>query len=253
MISGMPEPLRKKVTALVRRRGLAGACAHMVKVIKKNLADWLEERESLAEEAEFDHRRGVHTSARIDLETLNVIGPHRASAVRYQPISERSFRPSLAALIDLLGAALPLYSFIDMGCGMGKVLLLAAEYPFRQVIGVEFAPDLAGICEKNLREDREAVQRRCHTVKVVVADAAEFSFPEGPLVVFLYNPFGPQVLAPLLNNLCCVEKSGAYEDFVVYQNAEHVQLVQEAGFSEVWENEGDRILKRVARSSHSLA
>jgi hypothetical protein len=85
---------------------------------------------------------------------------------------------------------------------MGKVLLLATEYPFRQILGVEYAPDLAAICEKNLREDRAMADRRCNSASVVVADAAEFSFPEGPLVVFLFNPFGPPVLASALKNLC---------------------------------------------------
>ena len=132
----MLEPLRKKATALVRRYGLAGACAHVFKVVRWTLAKRQEERRSLVEEAEFDHRRGVHTCARIDPDTLNVIGPHRSSAVRYQPVSESSFRTMLAVLIDLLGPTFPRYSFVDVGCGMGKALLLAAGHPFRQVIGV---------------------------------------------------------------------------------------------------------------------
>jgi hypothetical protein len=128
----MSEPLFKKATRLVQRHGLAGAYAHVVKVIGKNLTERQEERRSAAEEAEFDRRRGVHTSARIEPETLNVIGPHRASAVRYQPISESSFRTLLGALTGLLGSGISRYAFIDLGCGMGKVLLLATEYPFRQ-------------------------------------------------------------------------------------------------------------------------
>lgn len=245
----MPESPCKKIASLVRGRGVAGACAHVLEVIRHDLDEWLEQRSSLAEEAEFDRRRGVHTSARIDPKTLSVIGSHRDSAVRYQPISEASFRTLLARLADLVGAALPLYTFIDMGCGMGKVLLLAAEHPFRQVIGVEFAPELVAICEKNLRKDRAALQRRCHTMTVTLADAADFSFPRCPLVVFLYNPFGPEVLALLLKNLCCAQRSGACEDFVVYHNAQHAHLLQEAGFTPVWENQGDRILKRFAGSS----
>jgi hypothetical protein len=144
----MSGPLFKKATGLVQRHGLAGACAHVVKVIGKNLAARQEERRSAAEEAEFDRRRGVRTSARIEPETLNVIGPHRTSAVRYQPISESSFRTLLGALTGLLGSGISRYAFIDLGCGMGKVLLLATEHPFRQILGFEYAPDLAAICEK---------------------------------------------------------------------------------------------------------
>jgi SAM-dependent methyltransferase len=134
------------------------------------------------------------------------------------------------------------FAFIDLGCGMGKVLLLATEYPFHQILGVEYAPDLAAICEKNLREDRAMADRRCNSASVVLADAAEFSFPEGPLVVFLFNPFGPPVLASALKNL---RQAGARssEIFVVYHNAAHAQLVRDAGFTQVWSGDGDLIFK----------
>jgi hypothetical protein len=202
-----------------------------------------------AEEAAFDRRRGVRTSARIDPETLHVIGPHQASAVRYQPISESSFRTPLAALSEQIGPALPGYCFIDLGCGMGKVLLLATEYPFRQVLGVEYAPDLAAICESNLRQDRTAADRRCSVASVVVADAAEFSYPKGPLVIFLFNPFGPPVLSAALNNLRKTAAPQSPDVFVVYHNAEHARLVEEAGFTPVWANNGDRIYRLGPASS----
>ncbi len=237
----MTEPLHKKAIRLVRQYGYLGACTHAVNVIRESQATRQMQRKSAAEEAAFDARRGVRTSARIEPDTLNVIGPHRASAVRYQPISEGSFHSVLAALTHVLNSALPLYSFVDLGCGMGKVLLLASEHPFRQVIGVEYAPDLAAICEKNIREDRAAPDRRAGSVTVAVGDAAEFAFPEGPLVVFLFNPFGTPVLASVLKNLC--NRSRADETFVVYHNAEHARLVQEAGFVEVWAVDGDRIFK----------
>jgi len=126
---------------------------------------------------------------------------------------------------------------------MGKVLLLATAYPFRQILGVEYAPDLAAVCEKNLREDRAMADRRCKSASVVVADAAEFSFPDGPLVVFLFNPFGPPVLASALKNLRQAAGAKSSEIFVVYHNAEHAQLLRDAGFTEVWTGDGDLIFK----------
>jgi predicted RNA methylase len=242
MISPMPEPLHRRATALLRRHGLAGACAHAFQIVRKNFVNRRTRRRELAEEAAFDRRRGVRTSARIDPETLNVIGPHQASAVRYQPISESSFRTLLAALTEQIGPALPGYTFIDLGCGMGKVLLLATEYPFRQILGVEYAPDLAAICENNLRQDLAMAERRCPNASVVVADAAEFAYPQGPLVVFLFNPFGPPVLSAALRNLRQTASQSS-QVYVVYHNAEHARLMEEAGFTQVWANNGDRIYR----------
>jgi SAM-dependent methyltransferase len=235
--------IHKRAPSLLRRYGLVGACAHVIKVIRDNLSEWQSRRRFDAKQAAFDRKRGIQTLVRIRPEDLNVIGPHRAAAVPYQPIGEESFGIMFAALIDLIGPKLQLYSFVDLGCGMGKALLLAAEHPFRQIVGVEFARALAAVCEKNLRADRLAADRRCNAITVVVADAARFSFPDGPLVVFLYNPFGPQVLAPVLENLRTAVISRPSATFVAYLNAQHVKLVEEAGFTQVWAENEDRIFK----------
>ena len=235
--------VHKDVASLLRRHGFAGACVHVVKVIFKNLSDWQSRHSFNAKQVAFDRNRGVRTLVRVRPEDLRVIGPHRAAAVPYQPIGEEPFGIMFAALKDLIGSDLPLYSFIDLGCGMGKALLLAAEHPFRQILGVEFAPDLAAVCEENIRSDRLAGNRRCNAITVVVADAAQFSFPDGSLVVFLYNPFGPQVLAPVLDNLRAAVLSRPHATYIAYLNARHIKLAEEAGFMQVWGGNEDRIFK----------
>ena len=42
------------------------------------------------------------------------------------------------------------YSFIDIGAGMGRGLLIASRMAFREVIGVELHPELAAMAEKNI-------------------------------------------------------------------------------------------------------
>src|SRR5689334_23652607 len=37
---------------------------------------------------------------------------------------------------------LTLFTFVDIGSGKGRVLLMAAEYPFPHIIGVELLPEL---------------------------------------------------------------------------------------------------------------
>lgn len=93
-----------------------------------------------------------------------------------------------------------------------------------------------------------AVDRRCRETTIMLADTARFSFPEGPPIVFLYNPFGPLVLTPVLDNLRCAVASQPYEIFIAYFNAEHANLVEEAGFTQMWAEDGNRIFKRGARN-----
>lgn len=231
----------KNATLLLQRYGLVGACLHVAEVARIQWPKWQAQRAFAEQQAAFDRRRGVRTAVRIRPDDLAVIGPHRAAAVPYQPIAEEEFQKMFVALLPLIGPSIPQYSFVDLGCGMGKALLLAAAQPFRQIIGVEFAPHLAAICDNNIRADRLAHARRCQTISVVVGDAARFSFPDGPLVVFMYNPFGPEVLAPVLNNFRRRVESQPHQAFVAYLNARHAHLFKAAGFTQVWGEGEDRI------------
>ena len=89
------------------------------------------------------------------------------------------------------------FTFIDAGAGMGRALLLASEFPFRSVIGVELNPTLARIARKNIAHWK-AEGLASAPVRVVCRDAVEFKIPPGPCVVFMFNPFGAPVMRRLL-------------------------------------------------------
>lgn len=91
------------------------------------------------------------------------------------------------------------YTFIDLGAGMGRAMLLAAAYPFRAVIGVELHPTLARIARKNLTLWRAARRTRV-PLRMFCRDALDFPLPDSPTVIFLFNPFGAPVLRQLLRN-----------------------------------------------------
>jgi hypothetical protein len=76
---------------------------------------------------------------------------------------------------------------------MGRVVLLAAERPYRQIIGVELSPALHEVAKEN-RAAYPRAKLRSRDVRLVRADAATFAFPRGDLAVFLYNPFRAPVV-----------------------------------------------------------
>jgi len=88
-------------------------------------------------------------------------------------------------------------TFVDLGAGMGRAVLLAAEMPFRRVVGVELHPELARIARKNLGNWRTAGRART-PMRMVEGDAVDFELPEGPCLAFLFNPFGAAVMRKLL-------------------------------------------------------
>lgn len=91
-------------------------------------------------------------------------------------------------------------TFVDIGSGMGRVVLLAAQRPFRQIVGVEISPALHEIAKDN-RNKFPSELLACRDVRLVRADASAFAFPRGDLLVYLYNPFRAEVLEPILDRL----------------------------------------------------
>ena len=105
--------------------------------------------------------------------------------------------------IDRLLDAVPLApertTLVDIGAGLGRVVLHAARRPYRQIVGVEISPALVEVAKENRATYRGELA--CRDIRLVRADAADFTFPRGDLLVYLYNPFGAKVLGPLLDRL----------------------------------------------------
>jgi hypothetical protein len=148
----------------------------------------------------FDTSRGVQTSGLAKrADASRVVGTVRDSHM-YGPVRARSAR---IALLDLPVKDFSEYTFIDVGSGKGRMMFVAAEHPFRQVLGVEYAIDLHADAETNVQQYlvRHHRKQRCAVIEPIRADAADYEFPDGKLVVFLFNPFGPDVTNRMLNNL----------------------------------------------------
>jgi SAM-dependent methyltransferase len=150
----------------------------------------------------FDAEHGVATEALLFLGELDpeAIGPSLEHATHYEPTPVADFERLLAHVPFPLEGA----SFVDLGSGMGRVVLLAARRPFKQVIGIEISPALHEVARDNLAAYGRS-RLRCRDVRLVRRDAARAEFPAGDLVVYLYNPFRAPVLEQIVARLCARE------------------------------------------------
>ncbi len=121
-------------------------------------------------------------------------------------------------------------TFVDVGAGMGRAMLLAAQLPFRAVIGVELNPALVRIARRNLEVWRKA-GRALSPMRLVESDAAEFVFPRGACVAFLFNPFGAAVMRRLLRSLA---KRPAHLDLLYVNNEQEGILEMQKGLVRVF-------------------
>jgi len=144
----------------------------------------------------FDSSRRVKTSDRASLKELTIAS---GAADGYSYIPSRAARARLA-LQQLSIEDYREYTFVDIGSGKGKVLFLAAEYPFRRIEGVEFALELHRQAQENIRSFRSRKQK-CTRIESVNVNAVDYRFPLENLVVYLFNPFRPAVMETVLSNL----------------------------------------------------
>jgi len=113
-------------------------------------------------------------------------------------------------------------------------MLLAAEHPFRRVVGIELNPILARVAQHNLGI-WQATGRARTPMQVVCGDAVEAAFPKGPCVVFLFNPFAASVMRRLLNRLAVefANRQGRLDLLYVNHEQEHV-IERRAGFTRLF-------------------
>jgi Putative methyltransferase len=169
----------------------------------------------------FDWRHKVRTCGVVTLDTLTIEGDNARHGVFYHP----SHPKFLFEVLGALGIDYERYAFIDLGSGKGRALLVASEFPFREVLGIEFARELHERACENIRRYRSASQKTGN-VRSVYGDAITFEFPLSPLVILLANPFGPGVLIPVLRRLQGSLASHPRDVIILYSAPEHGDLIE---------------------------
>jgi len=163
------------------------------------------------QDSRFDRRYGTDTSGFTQLHNLTVLSHDLEEARYYQAISQRWFRRAMSAI----GVDHKQFVFVDYGCGKGRALLLASEYPFKRIVGIEFAKELVDAAKQNARAFVQATGRS-DNFDIVWMDARDFSPPEDNAILFLYNPFGEAVMREVLRKAEVTMRAGHYSIYVIY-------------------------------------
>jgi hypothetical protein len=128
------------------------------------------------------------------------------------------------------------FTFIDLGAGKGRIMLLASNLPFQRVLGVEFVPELQAIATRNIAVYQPAA-RRCRDVECILRDVRDFVFPPVPLVIFMWHPFVGPVFDRVMQNLEESLQQEPREVYLVYLKPEFEHLVQRvSSLHKIWED-----------------
>jgi SAM-dependent methyltransferase len=168
----------------------------------------------------FDRKYGTDTGGYLGPEDLVKGRANDAHNYGYSAIAPSVFREACRRWRETLPAVsgkIEGYSFVDVGAGKGRALLLAAELPFRKVIGVELSEELSRVAQGNVARWSRVAKPKAK-IRVVQGDAAKFRWPRTPLLVYLYNPFACSIIAQMAENLAAAATSGSGLVDLLYVN-----------------------------------
>jgi SAM-dependent methyltransferase len=148
-------------------------------------------------DSSFDRKFGTDTGGAMEPATLGIADDaRREQAILYLPSPARVTR----WMLDHVGIDHRTFSLVDLGCGKGRVLLVASDYPFERIVGVEISPALCEVARANVVRYQPR-SRRCRAVDVQNVDATAFEFPPTDLLLHLYHPFDPSLTSEVLSRL----------------------------------------------------
>jgi hypothetical protein len=226
-LEGRPWPLRDVLVAhrMLREAGLAATLAHSRTILLTRLTSRL-----------FDRRlqnrmpQALRRATPLDGMALRTVSGNEAwEAEHCAAIPAVTFRLALRALALDPRA----YHFVDIGSGWGYAVTLAAMQPFRQVTGVEFARELHERAAVNLDWARAQGLVRCSAVDLRHESALETQLPDGPLLLFLFNPFGAEILGRFLERVDASMRANRRPIVAVYVHPREAGLFARPGVFEI--------------------
>jgi SAM-dependent methyltransferase len=224
--------LRGKFVRSVVRHGVLGTVAHIaswpLRALHRLRPRVRTGRAAVAEQsARFDREFGVDTDGQLGIASLDIVGGNRDHGEFYLGSDPTLVREALAAL----PIAYEDFAFVDYGSGKGRVLLLASEFPFKFIVGVEFAAELHRICQANLKNHRNPACL-CHDIRPVHQDAVTFDLPEEPLVLYFFNPFDLVIFHAVVNRLGASLRHHPRPAWIVYNNPKDRHSLDSSPFLE---------------------
>jgi hypothetical protein len=171
-------------------------------------------------DAEYDWDHRVNTTSAALSWRDRLLGVFHSP---YQPTESVLFHEMIEAWRQESHADFHDFVFIDLGSGKGRTLLMASDYSFRRIIGVELLPALHSAAVDNLRKYKSESQK-CFALEAVCGDATEFIFPAQAIVLYLFNPLPESGLRRVITNLERSIEETPRAVFVLYHNPllEHV-------------------------------
>jgi predicted RNA methylase len=182
----------------------------------------------LRHEIRGEKKYDINTTGYDELEYARKKGFDISHSTFYMPVNYYMLEVMLQEAQMLPGNK----SILDIGCGRGRVMAVAAYFDFKIIWGVDFDPVHCAKTRANLVKVRERFP--AVTFEVIEQDAAMFPIPAEVSVIFLFNPFDQLVMRIVIRNILDSQARLPRTIWVIYVNPELKNLLEEVGFREIY-------------------
>lgn len=174
-----------------------------------------------------EKKYGLNTTGADELRSLQKKGIDITHATIYMPAGY----DMLEAVFEEI-SKFDLKHIVDIGCGKGRAICVAASYNFTKLTGIDFSKELCLACEENLKNI--APNFPALNYKVINNDAFYFEIPADADCIFLFNPFDETIMSGVIQNIEKSLRKFPRKLFVIYLNPVFKKSFIEVGFTEIF-------------------
>ncbi len=181
----------------------------------------------LQEEIRGEKKYGIRSTGADELKSIERKGIDISHATIYMPASydvlETVFQKFNPASFNHL---------VDIGCGKGRSLCVAATMGAKKITGVDFSKDFCADAKKNL----SAVQQKNPNFeyRIFNNDAFYFEIDKSVDCIFLFNPFDEIIMSGVLENIEISMGNNPRKMTVIYVNPLQKHLFLQYNFKQIY-------------------
>ncbi len=192
----------------------------------------------ISNEIKGEKKYGIRTTGADELDDLDKKGIDIEHATIYMPASY-DLLEEIFARADISA----FNHFIDIGCGKGRALCVAAQAGVKKVTGVELSKDFCDVSKLNLIKTKLLFPSLEY--KVYNNDAFYFDIPDDCDCIFMFNPFDDVIMSGVIENIETTMKRNPRTITIIYVNPLQKHLFLQDGYQQIYHQKKMHYLEAV--------
>jgi len=179
---------------------------------------------TLRQELKGEKKYGINTTSANNLSDFDIKGNQLSHATEYMPVNYFT----IEHVLDHIPENAKQGTFLDIGCGKGRALCVAAAYGFTKLYGIDFAKQLIKQADQNLA----ATKKRFSSLRYQLSwsDISALEIGKDVSTVFLFNPFDEVLMKNIIHKINSSLQQYPRELYVLYCSPRHEELFFADGY-----------------------